>query len=104
MNFAPSEFLDLSHTAHRSLFDKVSNVWEALPLISSYLQFRLQPAIRGRQIGRPFISNAVYIGEGTVIEQGAMVKGPVTPMLPASALRFHSDCVIVLDEAAASLL
>lgn len=76
MNFAPSEYLDLSRTDHRSLFEKVSNIWEALPLIASYLQFRLQPAIRGRQIGRPFISNAVYIGEGTIIEQGAMVKGP----------------------------
>lgn len=76
MKFPPSEYLDLGHTDHRSLFDKVANVWEALPLISSYLQFRLKPAIRGKQIGRPFISNAVYIGHGTTIEQGAMVKGP----------------------------
>lgn len=76
MKFLPSEYLDLAHTDHRSLFDKVVNVWEALPLISSYLQFRLQPAIHGKQIGRPFISNAVYIGRGTTIEQGAMVKGP----------------------------
>ncbi len=76
MTYSPSDFLDLEHTDHRSLFDKVSNVWEALILIESYLQFRLQPAIRGRQIGRPFISNAVYIGNGTTIEQGAMVRGP----------------------------
>lgn len=76
MIYPATDYLDLEHTDHRSLFDKVANVWEALPLISSYLQFRLKPAIRGRQIGRPFISNAVYIGEGTTIEQGAMVKGP----------------------------
>lgn len=76
MNFPPSDYLDLGHTDHRSLFDKVTNVWEALPLIRSYLQFRLKPAIHGRQIGRPFISNAVYIGHGTVIEQGAVIKGP----------------------------
>lgn len=76
MNFPPSSLLDLQHTDHRSLFEKVTNVWEALALISSYLQFRLQPAIHGKQIGRPFISNAVYIGHGTVIEQGAMIKGP----------------------------
>jgi NDP-sugar pyrophosphorylase family protein len=76
MNFPPSEFLDLDHTDHRSLFEKVTNVWEALPLIATYLQFRLKPAIHGRQIGKPFISNAVYIGQGTVIEQGAMIKGP----------------------------
>ncbi len=76
MNFPPIDFLDLEHTDHRSLFEKVTHVWEALPLIASYLQFRLKPAIHGKQIGRPFISNAVYIGHGTVIEQGAMVKGP----------------------------
>jgi NDP-sugar pyrophosphorylase family protein len=76
MNFPPQNFLDLEHTDHRSLFDKVTNVWEALSLIASYLQFRLKPAINGKQIGRPFISNAVFIGHGTVIEQGAMIKGP----------------------------
>lgn len=76
MTYPPSDFLDLQHTDHRSLFDKVSNAWEALALIGSYLQFRLQPAIHGKQIGRPFISNAVYIGHGTVVEQGAMIKGP----------------------------
>jgi len=76
MTFSPADYLDLEHTDHRSLFEKVTNVWEALPLIASYLQFRLKPAIRGKQIGRPFISNAVYIGEGTTIEQGAFIKGP----------------------------
>lgn len=76
MIYPAADYLDLGHTDHRSLFDKVANAWEALPLIGSYLQFRLKPAIRGKQIGRPFISNAVYIGEGTTIEQGAMVKGP----------------------------
>ena len=76
MTYAPSDYLDLEHTDHRSLFEKVTNVWEALPLIASYLQFRLKPAIHGKQIGRPFISNAVYIGHGTTIEQGAVIKGP----------------------------
>lgn len=76
MNFDPGDFLDLDRTEHRSLFEKAARVWDALPLIASYLQFRLKPAIHGRQVGRPFISNAVHIGHGTVIEQGAMVKGP----------------------------
>jgi glucosamine-6-phosphate deaminase len=34
----------------------------------------------------------------------ALVKGQVTPQLPASALRMHADAVIILDAAAASLL
>lgn len=33
-----------------------------------------------------------------------LVKGPISPKLPASALRLHADAVIVLDAAAASLL
>ena len=43
MTYSPADYLDLEHTDHRSLFEKVTNVWEALPLIASYLQFRLKP-------------------------------------------------------------
>ncbi|MEO6053097.1 MAG: UDP-N-acetylglucosamine diphosphorylase, partial [Chthoniobacterales bacterium] len=74
--FKPEELLDLNHTEHRVIFDNVENAWEALPKISTYLQFRLKPAILGKPIGKPFISNNVYIGRGTVIEHGAMIKGP----------------------------
>jgi NDP-sugar pyrophosphorylase family protein len=74
--FAPDQFLDLSQTEHRILFEDVEHVWQALPKIAAYLQFRLKPAILGKLIGKPFISNAVYIGKGTVVEQGAMIKGP----------------------------
>lgn len=74
--FEPEKFLDLDHTDHRKLFENVTNVWEALRQIASYLQFRLKPAINGRLVGKPFISSAVFIGKGTVIEQGAMIKGP----------------------------
>src|SRR5205085_12460281 len=64
------------HTEHRMLFENVTNVWDALKQITSYLQFRLKPAMNGKLIGRPFVSNTVFIGRGTVIEQGAMIKGP----------------------------
>ncbi|MGH8046150.1 MAG: UDP-N-acetylglucosamine diphosphorylase [Chthoniobacterales bacterium] len=74
--FAPDQFLDLSQTEHGLLFDDVENVWQALPKIEAYLKFRLKPAILGKLIGKPFISNAVYIGKGTVVEHGAMIKGP----------------------------
>ncbi|MEA3209221.1 MAG: UDP-N-acetylglucosamine diphosphorylase / glucose-phosphate thymidylyltransferase [Chthoniobacter sp.] len=76
MTFAPDDYLDLNHTEHRMLFENAVNVWDALKQITSYLQFRLKPAIQGRSIGKPFISGAVFIGKGTVIEQGAMIKGP----------------------------
>ena len=74
--FPPESLLDLDHTDHRKLFENTVNAWEALRQIGSYLQFRLQPAIEGRLIGKPFISGAVFIGKGTVIEHGAMIKGP----------------------------
>ena len=74
--FSPKDFLDLDHTEHRMLFENAVNVWDALRQISSYLQFRLKPAMNGKLIGRPFVSNTVFVGKGTVIEQGAMIKGP----------------------------
>src|SRR5436190_11152496 len=76
MTFAPSDYLDLNHTEHRMLFENSVNVWDALKQITSYLQFRLKPSIQGRLIGKPFVSGAVFVGKGTVVEQGAMIKGP----------------------------
>lgn len=76
MTFPPSDYLDLGRTEHRMLFDSAVNVWEALRQIPSYLQFRLKPQVHGKLIGKPFVSNAVFIGAGTVIEHGAMIKGP----------------------------
>src|SRR6187401_1028299 len=74
--FSPDEFLTLDHTAHSKLFENQKYVWDALKQIASYLQFRLKPAVLGELVGKPFISNAVFIGAGTVIEQGAVLKGP----------------------------
>src|SRR5258705_10742220 len=74
--FAPADFLDLEHTAHPKLFENQNYVWDALKQIASYLQFRLKPAIFGELMGKPFISNHVFIGRGTIVEQGAMLKGP----------------------------
>jgi UDP-N-acetylglucosamine diphosphorylase / glucose-1-phosphate thymidylyltransferase / UDP-N-acetylgalactosamine diphosphorylase / glucosamine-1-phosphate N-acetyltransferase / galactosamine-1-phosphate N-acetyltransferase len=74
--FAPENYLDLNHTEHRMLFEHATSVWDALSQLASSLQFRLKPGIHGRLIGKPFVSGAVFIGKGTVIEQGAMVKGP----------------------------
>ena len=74
--FAPADFLNLEHTAHPKLFENQNYVWDALKQITSYLQFRLKPAILGELMGKPFISNHVFIGRGTVVEQGAVLKGP----------------------------
>ena len=74
--FSPDALLDLDRTEHSVIFENVTHAWEALAKISTYLQFRLKPGIHGKLVGKPFISGAVYIGAGTIIEQGAMIKGP----------------------------
>ena len=74
--FEPAEYLSLDHTAHSKVFENQRYVWDALKQIASYLQFRLKPAVLGELIGKPFISNNVYVGAGTVVEQGALLKGP----------------------------
>jgi NDP-sugar pyrophosphorylase family protein len=74
--FEPAEFLNLEQTAHAKLFENQKYVWDALKQIASYLQFRLKPAVQGELLGKPFISNQVYIGAGTIVEHGAFLKGP----------------------------
>jgi bifunctional UDP-N-acetylglucosamine pyrophosphorylase / glucosamine-1-phosphate N-acetyltransferase len=74
--FSPDEYLTLGHTAHAKVFENQKYVWDALKQIASYLQFRLQPAVLGQLVGKPFISNAVFIGSGTIVEHGAVLKGP----------------------------
>src|SRR6266568_3167199 len=71
--FAPAQFLSLEHTAHPKLFEDQSYVWNALKQISSYLQFRLKPAVLGELVGRPFISGSVFVGRGTVVEHGVVM-------------------------------
>jgi NDP-sugar pyrophosphorylase family protein len=74
--FAPAEFLDLEQTAHSKLFENQNYVWEALKQIASYLQFRLKPGVLGDLLGKPYVSEHVFVGRGTIVEQGATLKGP----------------------------
>lgn len=74
--FRPADFLDLTHTEHKAIFDGVEEVWQVLPRIAAYLKEHLQPANHGEMVGHPFIGPNVFIGKGTVIEHGAMIKGP----------------------------
>jgi NDP-sugar pyrophosphorylase family protein len=74
--FAPADLLALEHTAHPKLFENQNYVWDALKQIASYLQFRLKPAVFGELVGKPYISRNVFIGAGTIVEQGAFVRGP----------------------------
>jgi NDP-sugar pyrophosphorylase family protein len=74
--FSPADFLDLTQTEHAALFEGVTHAWEVLPKLKDYLSRELMPENRGRVIGAPVIGERVFIGEGTVIEPGAYIKGP----------------------------
>ncbi|MDR2462310.1 MAG: UDP-N-acetylglucosamine diphosphorylase [Verrucomicrobiales bacterium] len=74
--FKAADYLDFTQTEHAALFEGAEYVWDALKQISTYLKFRLKPAILGRLTGKPFVSDQVFIGEGTVIDPGACLLGP----------------------------
>jgi NDP-sugar pyrophosphorylase family protein len=74
--FAPTSYLDLKKTEHAALFDGVAQAWEILLGLDLYLEKAIRPGNHGTSIGAPVIGKHVYIGEGTVIEPGAYIKGP----------------------------
>ena len=76
LSFAPVDYLDLAQTDHAALFQGVTQAWEVLPRLKDYLARELKPENRGRVMSGAVIGERVFIGEGTVIEPGAYIKGP----------------------------
>ena len=74
--FEPADLFDLSQTEHAAIFDGGKFAWDALKKIEAYLVAHLKPELHNKCEGRAFISENVFIGEGTVVEDGAMIKGP----------------------------
>ena len=74
--FKPTDLFDLSQTEHAALFDGCEFAWDALKKIKDYLKANLRPALHNRCDGDAWIAPDVFIGEGTVVEDGAMIKGP----------------------------
>nr|WP_166154420.1 UDP-N-acetylglucosamine diphosphorylase [Neochlamydia sp. AcF84]NGY94329.1 putative acetyltransferase YaiX [Neochlamydia sp. AcF84] len=77
-NFSPDYFFDLTNFAHAKLFKSCTFVWNALSLISSYLQTLTLGEIevlvpQGTYLVNPHL---ISIGQGTIIEPGAYIKGP----------------------------
>src|SRR2546423_15121913 len=74
--FKPTDLFDLSQTEHAALFDGGEYAWEALRKINDYLKANVRPALKNRCEGTAYIGEQVFIGQGTVVEDGAMIKGP----------------------------
>lgn len=74
----PTAFFDLEGFQHKALFDNCTYVWEVLSYISSYLTQSGLGKIQGEVAAGAFLvdPHLISIGEGTVIEPGAYIKGP----------------------------
>lgn len=60
----------------RPLFIDSAFLWQPLDRLADFLQKNLKPANQARLIGSVHIEGNVQIGEGTVVEHGAVIKGP----------------------------
>ena len=74
--FKPADLFDLSQTEHAALFNGCEYAWDALKKINDYLKANVRPALKNRCEGTAYIGEQVFIGQGTVVEDGAMIKGP----------------------------
>lgn len=74
--FKPAELFNLKETAHAGLFGECPYAWEALKRLEAYVRSNVHADLRNRCDGVAYIGEQVLIGEGTVVEDGAMIKGP----------------------------
>jgi NDP-sugar pyrophosphorylase family protein len=79
MDFSPTVFFDVRDFEHAALFEGVEAVWQALgERLKAYLAKHARAEVRGTVMSGAWIDpvEPVFIGEGTVVEPGAMIKGP----------------------------
>lgn len=80
-DLSPAAFFELSGSAHAALFEGADWAWEALDGLKAYLDGLLAAhegeRLRGRvEDGAVLVGDLILLGEGSVIEPGAYVKGP----------------------------
>ena len=73
--FKPADLFDLTQTEHAAIFDGCNFAWDALKKIEGLSRQRAQANPPKRFPGAS-IGEKVFIGEGTVVEPGVMIKGP----------------------------
>jgi NDP-sugar pyrophosphorylase family protein len=74
--FKPSDLFDLTQTEHAALFGGCEHAWDALKKIKEYIAKNLRPGLHNTCVGRAWIGDRVFIGAGTAVEDGVMIKGP----------------------------
>ncbi len=74
--FKPMELFDLTRTEHAALFEGCEFAWDALKKLKAYIDAAVRASSHAYDPARVSIGPLVLIGEGTVIEDGVMIKGP----------------------------
>src|SRR5688500_12778724 len=74
--FTAADLFDLNQTEHAKIFDGCEYAWDALKRMRAYVAANLHHELHDRCEGVAYVGDQVFIGEGTVAEDGAMIKGP----------------------------
>lgn len=76
--FCSKEFFTLEKFEHSALFSESEPAWKALEKISAYLNSMTLGKIEARLEEGVFLINpeTISIGEGSVVESGAYIRGP----------------------------
>lgn len=74
--FKPADLFDLSQTAHVALFDGCEFAWDALKRLKAFVEASATSQLLNTCEGKAWIGDQVFIGKGTVVEDGVMIKGP----------------------------
>lgn len=60
----------------KTLFTNPEKPWETLENLDTFIKKNTRAKMEGIRVGEVYIDHDVWIGKGTVIEHGAMIKGP----------------------------
>lgn len=71
-----SDLYNLDNTEYAEVFEGCQYPWEVLPRIADYVQQHLIGTRAGTILPGAFVADNVDVGEGTVIEPGAVIFGP----------------------------
>jgi len=80
-DLSPAAFFELSSCGHAALFEGADSAWQALDALAGHLASLLRAHSGERLAGRveegaTLVGDDILLGEGSVIEPGAYVKGP----------------------------
>ena len=74
--FAPADLFDLSECEHAKIFGGCEFAWDALKRIKEFVNDNVKPELNNECVGSAWIGTDVFIGAGTTVEDGVMIKGP----------------------------